>query len=84
MSDEEIEFLSVKEAAQLIGAIQEEEDIEVPNKRILTVYSKENKELCWFDFAEVLKDVGDVEAGERKEAVQSYVMQRIPTWVKEL
>jgi hypothetical protein len=84
MSDKELEFLSVKEAAQIIGAIQEEEDIEEPDKRILTVYSKDDKELCWFDFNEVMNDVGEVEAGERKEAVQNYILQRIPTWVKEL
>lgn len=84
MSDEKVDFLSVKEAAQLVGAIQEEEDIEEANKRILTVYSKDDKELCWFDFQEVMNDVGEVEAGEKKEAVQSYILQRIPTWVKEL
>ncbi len=84
MSEEELDFLSVKEAAQLVGAIQEEEDIEVANKRILTVYSKDNKELCWFDFDEVMRDVGEVEAGEKKEAVQGYILQRIPSWVREL
>lgn len=84
MSNDEIEFLSVTEAAQLVGAIQEEEDIEVANKRILTVYSKDDKELCWFDFEEVKKDVGTVEAGEQKEAVQNYILQRIPVWVREL
>lgn len=84
MSNEELEFLSVKEAGQLIGAIQEEEDIDVTNKRILTVYSKDNKELCWFDFEEVMQDIGEVEAGEKKEAVQGYIIQRIPAWVKEL
>jgi len=84
MSEEELGFLSVKEAARLVGAIQEEEDIDVANKRILTVYSKDNKELCWFDFAEVMSDVGEVEAGDKKEAVHSYILQRIPAWVKEL
>lgn len=84
MSNDEMEFLSIAEAAALVGAIQEEEDIEVDNKRILTVYSKDNKELCWFDFEEVMSDVGTVEAGERKEAVQNYILQRIPVWVKEL
>ncbi len=84
MSNEEIEFLSVAEAAHLVGAIQEEEDIEVENRQILTVYSKDNKELCWFDFEEVKSDIGNVEAGERKEAVQAYILQRIPVWVKEL
>lgn len=84
MNNDEIKFLSVAEAGKLVGAIQEEEDIEVQDRRILTVYSKDNKELCWFDFEEVMKDVGNVEAGERKEAVHSYILQRIPSWVNEL
>ena len=84
MSNEEIEYLPVAEAAQLVGAIQEEEDIEIENRQILTVYSKDNKELCWFDFEEVKRDIGSVAAGERKEAVQAYILQRIPVWVKEL
>lgn len=84
MSEEKIEFLGFDEAVKLVGAIQEEEDIEVANKRILTVYSKDDRELCWFDFEEVMRDVGEVEAGERKEAVQNYILRRIPTWVREL
>lgn len=84
MSSDELEFLSPEEAGRLVGAIQEEEDIEVADRRILTVYSKDNKELCWFDFADVMKDVGTVEAGERKAAVQNHILQRIPSWVKEL
>ncbi|MFT5698205.1 MAG: hypothetical protein ACI8ZB_001059 [Desulforhopalus sp.] len=84
MSDDELEFLGVAEAAQLVGAIQEEEDIEVTNRRILTVYSKDNKELCWFDFEEVMSDLGSVKAGDRKDAVQGYILQRIPSWVTEL
>jgi hypothetical protein len=84
MSGEEIKYLSFKEAANLVGAIQEEEDIEQPDRRIFTVYSKDNKELCWFDFEEVLADVGEVEAGERKESVQRYILNHIPDWVLDL
>lgn len=84
MSGEEIKYLSSKEAANLVGAIQEEEDIEQPDRRIFTVYSKDNKELCWFDFEEVLADVGEVEAGERKESVQRYILNHIPDWVLDL
>ncbi|PHR29030.1 MAG: hypothetical protein COA36_04945 [Desulfotalea sp.] len=84
MSEESVDFLSVLEAGRLIGAIQEEEDIDVVNKRILTVYSKDNKELCWFDFDEVMTDVGAVEEGDRMDAVRGYIIQRIPSWVKEL
>lgn len=84
MSADEITFLPYQEAVQLVGAIQEEEDIENANKRILTVYSKDDKELCWFDFEEVMADVGEIEAGERKAAVHHYIISRIPDWVREL
>jgi len=84
MSDEVVKFLSSAEAARLVGAIQEEEDIEQTNRRILTVYSKDNRELCWFDFAEVQTAVGEVPAGERKEAVHNYILAHIPDWVNDL
>lgn len=84
MSGDEIKFIPYDEAVELVGAIQEEEDIERKNKRILTVYSKDDKELCWFDYEEVMNDVGEVEAGERKESVQNYILSRIPDWVREL
>ncbi len=83
MSDE-IKFLSVAEAAGVVGAIQEEEDIDRTNKRILTVYSSDDKELCWFDFEEVMAAVGDVPKDDRKEAVQDYILAHIPDWVLEL
>jgi hypothetical protein len=84
MSEEKVTFLSYEEAAKLVGAIQEEEDIEQADKRILTVYSKDDRELCWFDFAEVKAAVGDVQAGDRKAAVQNYILNHIPEWVNEL
>lgn len=84
MSEEKINFISYEEASKLVGAIQEEEDIERENRRILTVYSIDDKELCWFDFLEVLEAIGDVEAGDRKEAAQRYILSHIPDWVREL
>lgn len=84
MSEEKVTFLSYEEAVKLVGAIQEEEDIEQADKRILTVYSKDDRELCWFDFAEVKAAVGEVEAGDRKAAVQHYILNHIPDWVHEL
>ncbi len=84
MSAEDIKYIRYEEAVKLVGAIQEEEDIEESNRRILTVYSKDDKELCWFDFAEVMAAVGTVEAGHRKEAVQNYILNRIPDWVYEI
>ena len=84
MSEDTVKYLSYAEAAKLVGAIQEEEDIEQTDRRILTVYSKDDRELCWFDFEEVKAAVGDVEAGERKAAVQDYILHHIPDWVHDL
>ncbi len=81
---EEITYLSYEQAVNLVGAIQEEEDIEQDNRRILTVYSVDDKELCWFDFEEVMQDVGEVAKGEKREAVQDYILHRIPTWALEI
>ena len=83
MSAEEIKYISYDEAINLVGAIQEEEDVDNPEKRVLMVYSVNDKELCWFDFDEVMTAVGTVEAGERKLAVQNYILNRIPEWVRE-
>lgn len=81
---EDIKYLSVAEAAKIVGAIQEEEDIEQTNKRILTVYSRDDKELCWFDFEDVHNAVGEVPKAEKKEAVQNYILHHIPDWVMDL
>ena len=84
MSDEHREFLSRDEAIKIVAAIQEEEDIHERDKRILTVYNQEDKEICWFDYEETLAAVGDAPAGERKEAVQNYILSHIPRWVLDL
>ncbi|MDR3089067.1 MAG: hypothetical protein LBU39_04535 [Desulfobulbaceae bacterium] len=79
-----ISFLPYEEALALVGAIQEEEDIYRANARILTVYSKDDRELCWFDFAEVMADVGSVPKEEIKAAVQNYILHRIPDWARDV
>jgi hypothetical protein len=84
MDAEEVKFIGYAEAVKLVGAIQEEEDIDTPERRILMVYGKDDKELCWFDFDEVMTAVGKVEAGQKKEAVQEYILNRIPDWVHDL
>ena len=84
MSDEQIRFLPYDEAVRLVAAIQEEEDLDDPNRRVLTVYSKQDKELCWFDFEEVMRDAG-VEKNDQaaKEKVTEYIMRHLPDWVLE-
>ncbi len=84
MSDQEMEFLPYEEAVKIVAAIQEEEDIHSNNRRILTVYNYEDREVCWFDFNEVMEAVGEVEAGQRKETVQNYILSRIPTWARDM
>ena len=84
MSDQEIEFLVYQEALKLVAAIQEEEDIHNKDKRVLTVYNYDDRELCWFDYDEVMEAVGVVEAGQRKETVQDYILNRIPTWALDI
>ena len=81
---EEIKFLPLKEAAQLVGAIQEEEDIHQPGHRVLTVYNKEDKEICWFDFDEVMADIGPVEKSEEKDVASNYIMRHIPDWAGDI
>ncbi len=84
MSDQPIEFLSYDDAVKLVAAIQEEEDIHQKDRRILTVYDKADKEICWFDYEETMAAVGEAPAGERKEAVQNYILNHIPKWALEL
>ena len=84
MSEEKINFLSLEQAAQLVGAIQEEEDIEQKDRRILTVYNRDDRELCWFDYDEVMTIVEGVSKSDKQEAVQNYILTHIPDWALEL
>lgn len=84
MGDQQIEFLPYDQAAKIVAAIQEEEDIHRKDKRVLTVYNHADKELCWFDYDETMAVVGDVPAGERKESVQHYILSHIPAWALEI
>lgn len=84
MSDQEIKFLPREQAVQLVAAIQEEEDIHQPDRRILTVYNHDNKEVCWFDFEEVMEEVADVPKGEKKEAVQEFILTHLPDWASDV
>ena len=87
---EEVKFVPYEEAKKIIGNIVEEEHIHELNRQILTVYDLKGKELCWFDAAEVLSEVGggkkkkrptDQESEEVKLAAVEYIMHRIPEWV---
>ncbi len=81
MDGEEIRFLPFEEAMKLVGAIQEEEDIENPDHRIFMVYSKDDQELCWFDFDEVVREVQPEVGDQGREQVTEYILHRIPDWI---
>jgi len=84
VSGEEVRFLPVEQASALVGAIQEEEDVEDESRRILMVYSKEEKELCWFDFDEVVREIKPDKGDKGRMQVTEYILRRIPDWVLEL
>ena len=81
---EEVKFLPFKEAAKLVAAIQEEEDIRSQDRRILTVYNHDDRELCWFDFEELENIVGDVPKDQKKEMIQDYILKHIPDWALDI
>ncbi len=83
-AEEEVRFLPFEQAAKLVGAIQEEEDVDDPDRRIFMVYAKDDRELCWFDFDEVVKEVNPTKGDTGREAVTEYILHRIPEWVLEL
>ena len=81
---EEVKFLPFKEAARLVAAIQEEEDIRRQDRQILTVYNHDNREICWFDFEELKEAVGEVPSDQQKEAFQDYILKHIPDWALDI
>lgn len=84
MSDNDIRFLPYEDAVKIVAAIQEEEDIEVKDRRILTVYNYDDREVCWFDFEQVMEAVKVDGKTADKEEVQEYVLNHIPEWAKEI
>ena len=85
MDEGEIRFLPYEEAAKLVAAIQEEEDIDNPERRILTVYNHHDQAICWFDFDEVMRDAGVQGMTEAsRQTVTDYVLHRIPDWALDL
>jgi len=81
--DEDIRFLPYEEAVKIVAAIQEEEDVDQPNHRILTVYNHDDRELCWYDFDEIMQAVAPVGKEQEKEAVSNYILHHLPEWVLE-
>ncbi len=83
-SKDDVRFLPYDQAVKIVAAIQEEEDIERPDHRILTVYNHDDKEICWFDFDEVMKEISPVEKAQEKEVVSDYVLRHLPDWALDI
>ncbi len=81
---EEVKFLPVSEASKIVAAIQEEENIHKQDSRVLTVYNHDNREVCWFDFEELKKAVGDVGKDQEKDAFRDYILKHIPEWALDI
>ncbi|MBA3005810.1 MAG: hypothetical protein KJ900_13205 [Proteobacteria bacterium] len=84
MAESEMKFLTFQEAANLVAAIREEENVHAQDRRILTVYDHDERELCWFDFGEVLQEIGPGDKQEQQAAVQNYILHHIPDWVLDI
>lgn len=82
--NDEIHFLPYEQAKKIVAAIQEEEDIDRPNHRILTVYNHDDKEICWFDFDEVMEAISPVDQSEQKEVVSEYILHHLPAWALDI
>ncbi len=82
---EEIEFIPFEVAQKIVANVNEEEHQQDVDRRVLAVYDKNGKELCWFDADDVLKDIGmaDSKKEEAKEMAVEYVLRHIPAWSVE-
>jgi len=85
MSEEEVKFIPYELAKKIVGAVMEEEHIHEPNRRILTVYDTNKRELCWFDADDILADIDPQIKGADsiKEAAVDLIMHQIPEWAVE-
>lgn len=84
---EEVKFIPYEQAVKIVGNVIEEEHVYEKNRRILTVYDKQEKELCWFDAEEILAEVKQgnniKESDEVKQAAVDLILHQIPEWVIE-
>jgi hypothetical protein len=81
---EEVKFIPYELALKIVGNVIEEEHLQEPDRRILTVYDKGGRELCWYDADEIMAEIGATQAtDETKAAAVELIMHQIPEWVTE-
>jgi hypothetical protein len=80
---EEVKYLPYELALQIVGNVIEEEHLHEPERRVLTVYDKSGRELCWYDADEIMAEIGATRINdEAKSAAVERIMHQIPEWVK--
>ena len=89
MSTEELQCIPYEVAKKLVGAVMEEEHLHETNRRVLTVYSTNDQEICWFDAEDIFAEMAESEGGIPKndddmkaEAVE-LILHQIPKWAVE-
>ncbi|MFH1216544.1 MAG: hypothetical protein V1706_08585 [Pseudomonadota bacterium] len=83
---EEVKFVPYEVALQIVGNVIEEEHIHENNRRILTVYDKQGKEICWYDAEDVLAEAKPENPKDQdsvKQAAVEVIMHQIPVWAVE-
>lgn len=82
---EEIKFVPPEVARKIVGEIVDEEHLHDSNRRIMTVYDVDGRELCWFDTAEIMVELGidKPDTEQAKAAAVDYAFKHIPVWAVE-
>lgn len=89
MSAEDLQCIPYALAKTLVGAVMEEEHLQDPNRRVLTVYGTNDQEICWFDAEEILGEMAASEGGipknedEMKAKAVELILHQIPAWAVE-
>ncbi|MBU0481879.1 MAG: hypothetical protein KKG47_12340 [Proteobacteria bacterium] len=82
---EEVKFVPYDVARKIVGEIVDEEHLHEPDRRVLTVYGVNGKEICWFDTEELMGelDIKKMDKDKAKEVAVEYVFNHIPVWAVE-
>lgn len=73
---EETQFIPYELAVKIIGNIVEEEHLHEKNRRIFTVYDKNEREICWFDWASTIAEANPPSVDGAIELIK----RSIPEW----
>ncbi|HIJ77768.1 MAG: hypothetical protein OEY01_00490 [Desulfobulbaceae bacterium] len=86
---EEVKCISFELAQKIVGAVMEEEHLHDSNRRVLTVYDIKDREICWYDAEDIMRELAETEGGipkkedELKAKAVEHIMHQIPEWAVE-